>query len=50
MDRGRRISFWSRVEVGSIEDCWNWKGNLRKNGYGRSEYIKKLEAEKEDER
>lgn len=26
--------FWSKVEIGDTDDCWNWKGNKFKKGYG----------------
>jgi hypothetical protein len=28
-------AFWSRVDVGGPDDCWNWQGSYgKKNGYG----------------
>lgn len=30
---GRR--FWSRVSGDSHEECWEWRGTLRKDGYGQ---------------
>lgn len=26
--------FWSRVEFGDWQDCWLWRGYLRRDGYG----------------
>lgn len=30
----RRHSFWSRVRVGTTDECWPWVGARRKTGYG----------------
>ena len=27
--------FWSRVEPGPADTCWEWQGNLNRDGYGR---------------
>jgi hypothetical protein len=27
--------FWSRVDKRTIDECWNWKENTDKDGYGR---------------
>ena len=27
--------FWSKVRIGSPDDCWEWKGSLHKLGYGQ---------------
>ena len=27
--------FWSKVDIRSEEECWEWKDSLAKNGYGR---------------
>jgi hypothetical protein len=29
--------FWNKVDVGSGEECWDWKG-VRQDGYGRAYY------------
>lgn len=26
--------FWSKVAIGSIDDCWLWQASLREDGYG----------------
>lgn len=28
--------FWSRVEIGAIDDCWPWIGKCWPNGYGQT--------------
>lgn len=30
--------FWSKVEKKSDNECWEWKGSLLKNGYGKIGY------------
>lgn len=32
-------SFWKRVDKGSPDECWNWKGNLFTNGYGQLGFV-----------
>jgi len=27
--------FWKHVDIGEIDDCWDWKHKIRANGYGR---------------
>lgn len=27
--------FWARVAIGNPEDCWEWQGSLRGDGYGQ---------------
>lgn len=27
--------FFSQVDVGRVDDCWNWQGMTNNNGYGR---------------
>lgn len=27
--------FWSKVDIKSLDECWPWKSQLDKNGYGR---------------
>jgi hypothetical protein len=44
MKRSRKESdvlarFWSRVEVGNIDKCWNWRGIKDRRGYGRHENV-----------
>ena len=29
-EQKRALKFWSQVEIGSPEDCWNWKGCINK--------------------
>jgi hypothetical protein len=26
--------FWSYVNIGNIDECWNWKGGVSSDGYG----------------
>jgi hypothetical protein len=33
--------FWSRVEIGSEDQCWNWTGGKTQKGYGVCENIKR---------
>lgn len=30
--------FWSRVNIGDIEDCWEWQGGCNTSGYGNARY------------
>lgn len=30
----RVARFWSRVNIGQADDCWNWVGTACKDGYG----------------
>lgn len=30
--------FWSRVDIKSNEDCWEWTGSLNLNGYGHANH------------
>lgn len=30
--------FWSKVNKGKIDECWNWTGYVHPNGYGRTEF------------
>lgn len=27
-------AFWNKVDIGEINDCWNWKASCNKQGYG----------------
>lgn len=27
--------FWSKVEILGSDDCWEWQGSIRPNGYGQ---------------
>jgi len=27
--------FWSKVEVQGVDDCWFWRGSIRRDGYGQ---------------
>jgi ribosome-binding protein aMBF1 (putative translation factor) len=29
-----KAPFWSRVEVGEDDECWNWAGAVARSGYG----------------
>jgi len=28
-------SFWDKVEIGPLAECWNWGGALNRHGYGK---------------
>lgn len=30
----RELGFISRVHIGNIDDCWEWKGRIKSDGYG----------------
>jgi hypothetical protein len=30
-----QIPFWSLVDIGSVNDCWEWQGGRDQDGYGR---------------
>lgn len=32
----RRTVFWSRVAIGAPNECWEWRGFLRPDGYGHA--------------
>jgi hypothetical protein len=34
----KQPDFWTRVEVGKINDCWPWKKSLNKYGYGNTRF------------
>lgn len=34
-------AFWSRVESGADDACWNWLGCIRSDGYGQFDFEKK---------
>lgn len=36
--------FWSRVNIGSHKDCWNWRGFISDSGYGVFSYAKSKRA------
>lgn len=38
---GVRKVFWDRVERGREHECWNWKGALTHDGYGRFGFKRK---------
>lgn len=27
--------FWEKVDIGGVNDCWNWKAFVRRDGYGK---------------
>lgn len=31
----RKLRFWSKVDIGAPEDCWEWQASLHASGYGR---------------
>lgn len=33
IDEGK---FWAKVDVKGPDDCWEWTGHIKKNGYGQS--------------
>lgn len=33
--------FWSHVEIGNEDDCWEWHSQRDKNGYGRFHFARK---------
>lgn len=30
--------FWAMVDVGNVDDCWNWKASCMRGGYGGFKY------------
>jgi len=36
--RNRDAKFWSRVAIGSVEECWEWTGARRPKGYGNASH------------
>lgn len=35
LGRLRKMRFWSHVDIGAPEDCWEWQASLQSSGYGR---------------
>lgn len=35
-------SFWSRVSVGNLDECWPWQGSTNSTGYGNAAWHGKL--------
>lgn len=33
--------FWNKIDIGDIDECWNWRGTIQIDGYGRKNYCKK---------
>lgn len=38
MTSDRVLSFWNKVAVGSIDDCWHWKFATNHGGYGMASF------------
>jgi len=37
-NRWSYYNFWNKVDIKSIDDCWNWKGSINGSGYGLFSY------------
>lgn len=35
------VRFWSRVDKGESEECWDWSGTLMTSGYGELSFLGK---------
>lgn len=41
MNELQKNAFWSKVDVGTHNECWNWKGAKKPSGYGNVRVNKK---------
>jgi hypothetical protein len=41
----RQVAFWERVQIGGLDQCWNWTGYREKQtGYGKVFFEKRLNS------